>query len=127
MQNYLNEVPNILLKSDEVDALMFYGLMGNEYFKNLTNVPDYMQENESVQTMKNFGEMMVDFFIALFEEILEFKKEYQKPIILTCYNTREELFVRWLQDHGIPVYYPEEGVWVLIRMWQYAKFLQSKK
>jgi len=127
MQNYLNEVPNILLKSNEIDALMFYGLMGNEYFKNLTNVPDYMQENESVQTMKNFGEMMIDFFIALFEELLEFKKQYQKPIILTCYNTREELFVRWLQDHGIPVYYPEEGVWVLIRMWQYAKFLQSKK
>ncbi|MFW9874940.1 MAG: hypothetical protein ACFFG0_17675 [Candidatus Thorarchaeota archaeon] len=118
-------MPEILLKSDEIDSLIFYGLMGTEYFKNLVNVPDFMKENESVITMKNFGNMMEDFFIAIFDEMIEFKKKYQKPILLTCYNTREEKFVSYLQDHGIPVYYPEEGVWTLIRMWQYSKFLQS--
>ncbi len=126
MQNFLNVLPEILLKSDEIDSLIFYGLMGTEYFRHLVNVPDFMREHESVVTMKNFGEMMEDFFIALFDEIIEYKKKYQKPIILTCYNTREEKFVAYLQDHGIPVYYPEEGVWTLIRMWQYAKFLKSK-
>ncbi|MFX1467769.1 MAG: acetate--CoA ligase family protein [Promethearchaeota archaeon] len=126
MQNFLNVLPEILVKSDEIDSLIFYGLMGTEYFKNLVNVPDFMKELESVITMKNFGEMMEDFFIALFDEIVEFREKYQKPIILTCYNTREEKFVAYLQDNGIPVYYPEEGVWTLIRMWQYSKFLQSK-
>jgi len=126
MQNFLNVLPEILLKSDEIDSLIFYGLMGTEYFKNLVNVPDYMKDHESIITMKNFGEMMEDFFIALFDEIIDFKEKYQKPIILTCYNTREEKFVAYLQDNGIPVYYPEEGVWTLIRMWQYSKFLLSK-
>ncbi|MFW9951322.1 MAG: acetate--CoA ligase family protein [Candidatus Thorarchaeota archaeon] len=127
MQNYLNIVPEILLKSEEVDSLVFYGLMGTNYHKNLVDVPDYMKDHESIITMKNYGEMMEDFFIALFDELIEFKKKYKKPIILTCYNTREEKFVTYLQDNGIPVYYPEEGVWVLIRMWQYAKFLLTKK
>lgn len=126
MQNFLNVLPEILLKSDVIDSLIFYGLMGTEYFKNLVNVPEFMQEHESIITMKNFGEMMEDFFIALFDEIIEYKNKYKKPIILTCYNTREEKFVAYLQDHGIPVYYPEEAVWTLIRMWQYAKFLQFK-
>ena len=103
-----------------------YLLIDIQSFKNLVDVPDFMREHESVVTMKNFGEMMEDFFVALFDEIIEFKEKYQKPIILTCYNTREEKFVTYLQDHGIPVYYPEEGVWTLIRMWQYTKFLKSK-
>lgn len=29
-------------------------------------------------------------------------------------------------DNGIPVYSLEEGVWVLIRMWQYSNFMLSK-
>jgi hypothetical protein len=127
MQNYLNVMPDILLKSDEIDSLIFYGLMGTEYYNHLLNVPDYLKDNESVQTMRSFGEMMEEFFIALFEELIEFKNKYQKPVILTCYSTRKEKFVAYLQDHGIPVYYPEEGVWVLIRMWQYARFLQSNQ
>ncbi len=126
MQNYLSILPDILLKSDEIDSLIFYGLMGTNYFENLVDVPDFLKNNESVLTMKNFGEMMEDFFLALFDELIEFKNKYQKPIIMTCYNTRQEKFVEHLQDNGIPVYFPEEGVRVLIRMWQYAKFLQSK-
>ncbi|MHA1491674.1 MAG: CoA-binding protein [Promethearchaeota archaeon] len=127
MQNFLNVLPDILLKSDEIDSLIIYGLMGTEYFKNLVNVPDTFKNNPSVETMRNFGDMMEDFFIALFDELIEYKNKYEKPIILTCYNTRKEKFVAYLQDNGIPVYFPEEGVWVLIRMWQYARFLQSKQ
>jgi len=126
MQNYLNVVPEILLKSNEIDSLIFYGLMGNQYFTNILKVPDYMKDLESVIALKNFGDMMDDFFMALFDELVDFKEKYNKPIILTCYNTREEKFVAYLQDHGIPVYYPEEGVWVLIRMWQYSNFMLSK-
>lgn len=126
MQNYLNVLPDILLKSDEIDSLVIYGLMGLEYFKNLLNVPDYLKNNPSVETMRNFGDMMEEFFIAIFDELIKYKNKYKKPIILTCYNTRKEKFVAYLQDHGIPVYFPEEGVRVLIRMWQYAKFLKSK-
>jgi len=126
MQNYLNVLPDILLKSDEIDSLVIYGLMGMEYFKNLLNVPDYLKNNPSVETMRNFGDMMEEFFIAIFDELIKYKNKYKKPIILTCYNTRKERFVAYLQDHGIPVYFPEEGVRVLIRMWQYAKFLKSK-
>jgi acyl-CoA synthetase (NDP forming) len=125
MQNYLNVLPQILLKSEEIDSLIIYGLMGSEYHKHLVNVPDSIKENPSVVTMRNFGEMMHEFFIAIFDELIKYKKKYDKPIILTCYNMREEKFVAYLQDHGIPVYYPEEGVWVLIRMWQYAKFIKS--
>ena len=127
MQNYLNVLPDILLKSDEIDSLVIYGLMGIEYFKNLLNVPDYLKNNPSVETMRNFGDMMEEFFIAIFDELIKYKNKYNKPIILTCYNTRKERFVAYLQDHGIPVYFPEEGVRVLTRMWQYAKFLKSKE
>lgn len=126
MQNYLNVLSDILLKSDEIDSLIIYGLMGTEYFKNLLNVPDYLKNNPSVETMRNFGDMMEEFFIAIFDELIKYKNKYKKPIILTCYNTRKEKFVAYLQDHGIPVYFPEEGVRVLIRMWQYAKFMKSK-
>ncbi|TXT60917.1 MAG: hypothetical protein BAJALOKI2v1_70070 [Promethearchaeota archaeon] len=126
MQNYLNVLPEILLKSDEIDSLLIYGLMGSEYHKNLVNVPDYMKENESVLTMKGFGEMMHEFFIAIFDELIMYKDKFEKPIILTCYNTRKEKFVAYLQDNGIPVYYPEEGVWVLIRMWEYVRFFKSR-
>lgn len=127
MQNYLNVLPDLLLKSNEIDSLIIYGLMGSEYHKNLVNVPAYMQDNPSVVTMRNFGDMMREFFIAIFDELIKYKHKYNKPIILTCYNTREEKFVAYLQDNGIPVYYPEEGVWVLIRMWQYANFLRTTK
>jgi len=127
MQNYLNVLPDLLLKSNEIDSLIIYGLMGSEYHKNLVNVPASMQDNPSVVTMKNFGDMMREFFIAIFDELIKYKHKYEKPIILTCYNTREEKFVAYLQDNGIPVYYPEEGVWVLIRMWQYANFISSIK
>jgi acyl-CoA synthetase (NDP forming) len=127
MQNYLNVLPDLLLKSDEIDSLIIYGLMGSEYHKNLVNVPEFMKNNSSVVTMRNFGEMMQEFFIAIFDELIKYKNKYEKPIILTCYNTREERFVAYLQDNGIPVYYPEEGVWVLVRMWQYVNFLRSTR
>ncbi|MBD3194502.1 MAG: hypothetical protein GF317_05560, partial [Candidatus Lokiarchaeota archaeon] len=127
MQNYLNILPDILLQSDEIDSLIIYGLMGSEYHKNLVNVPDFMKNNSSVQTMKSFGDMMQDFFIAIFDELISYKEKFNKPVILTCYNTRREKFVAYLQDHGIPVYYPEEGIWILIWMWQYSKFIQWKK
>ena len=70
--------------------------------------------------------MMESYFNALFDELIRYKNKYQKPIILTCYNTREEKLIRYLQDNGIPVCYPEEGVWVMIRMWQYVKTLKDK-
>jgi acyl-CoA synthetase (NDP forming) len=127
MQNYLNILPDILLRSGEVDSILFYGLMGTEYHKNLIKVPDYMKDNPSVIEMKGYAEMMEEYFIALFEELIEMKNRYNKPIIMTCYNTREEKFVAYLQDNGIPVYYPEEGVMVLIRMWEYSKFLKEEK
>ena len=126
MQNYLNELPDALLGSDEIDSLIFYGLMGRNYHTNITTVPDSIKDHESVVTLRNFGDMMSEYFEALFEELLEMKENHQKPIIMTNYNTREEEFVRYLQDHGIPNLYPEEGAWALIRMWQYAKFLQDK-
>ena len=85
-----------------------------------------MRDNPSVETMRNFGEMMEEFFIAIFDELIAYKEKYEKPVIITCYNTRKEKFVAYLQDHGIPVYYPEEGVWTLIRMWQYANYLELK-
>jgi acetyl-CoA synthetase (ADP-forming) len=127
MQAYLGEIPDALLKSDEIDSLIFYGLMGRNYHTNITSVPDSIKDDESVVTLRSFGDMMSEYFEALFEELVDLKDEYEKPIIMTNYNTREEEFVRYLQDHGIPNLYPEEGTWALIRMWQYSKFLLEKE
>ncbi len=127
LQNYLNMLPGIMLASDEIDSLIFYGLMGTEYHRHLIDVPDIIKDDESVLEMKGYAEMMERYFNALFDELISYRDKFQKPIILTCYNTREEKLVRYLQDHGIPVCYPEEGVWTLIRMWQYAKSIQSRK
>lgn len=126
MQNYLNEIPYALLSSNEIDSLIFYGLMGRNYHTNITTVPDNIKDHESVVTLRNFGDMMSEYFEALFEEIVEMRDNFKKPIIMTNYNTREEEFVRYLTDNGIPNLYPEEGTWALIRMWQYAKFQQER-
>ena len=89
-------LPEALLSSNEVDALLIHGIMDTGWadlaypvFKDIINI-----SREDFRNSLN----------ANIEDLLEMPSRFQKPVIISSFFGRQDQAARRLQDGGIPVF-----------------------
>jgi acetyltransferase len=111
------EIPKMVLESDEADGLIIHGLMGSTFREILA------------KQMKDFIEVPLKFLEDMDQELLAelvtFPEMYGKPIMCSSFMDREDNCTRFLQDHGIPVFYgPEKAVQAMAALVRYGEILK---
>jgi len=114
-EHFYLDLPKLLLDSDEIDGMLFYGFFGTAFFK-------YAENSGNIK----FGEMleMMDAFQKnLIIKFIKMLRESGKPVLLASLLGRKDDVVAKIQDGGLPVYYfPETAVDSMKALWIYSKF-----
>ncbi|MFX0099903.1 MAG: acetate--CoA ligase family protein [Candidatus Hodarchaeota archaeon] len=112
-------LPKKILKSDEVDGMLVYGIFGTTFFK--------LIEGYDVKAMFPIEEMEAVLFPML-KRYARFPEKYGKPIIASSMLGREDNAVAYLQDLNIPVFeMPYQAVKAFWALTQYRKILEKFK
>jgi len=114
-EHFYLDLPKLLLDTDEIDGMLFYGFFGTAFFR----------EVEAVGNIK-FGEMlgMMELFQKdLIKRFVKMIHKSSKPILLASLLGRKDEVVATIQDNKIPVYYfPETAVESMKALWEYSKY-----
>ncbi len=113
--DYMETLPRILLKDENIDLLFLYCLM--PHHRVMTVV---LGSGMEVDHAMEFAEQFIKEQSAAAATIAS---DSGKPVVGGTFCDRSELFVRELQDHGIPVLpSPERAVTALGSLNKYAKW-----
>jgi acetate---CoA ligase (ADP-forming) len=106
-------LPDLLLKSKEIDGLVIHGLMGTGFLKAI-----YPHVAEL------FGGMDAGEFVSQFErdltEALSIPDRYGLPVVVSSFFGREDNFTSAYRDRGIPVFDgPEKAAKAMLALYRY--------
>lgn len=117
--DYLGKLPRILLSDPRVDALFIYFLMPHR--RVIKAVIDSMMSEPG-----DSSKIADDYVRGQAQVAAGLSKESGKPVVGGSFFTRSELFIRALQDAGIPVLpSPERASRAIGALVRYARFRQS--
>ncbi|MHA1268332.1 MAG: acetate--CoA ligase family protein [Candidatus Helarchaeota archaeon] len=123
--NFFKYIPRLLLKSNEVDALIYYGIFSSDFWTQvIDNLPDSMKEDQIFidDDMEQIRESMRVMMDQNLRNIKRLGVKYNIPIFFTGFNDRTDSSVRLARENDIPVFFPAEAARVLSKMWQYNKW-----
>ncbi|MBD3230840.1 MAG: hypothetical protein GF329_21865 [Candidatus Lokiarchaeota archaeon] len=127
--NFYKNVPKVLLKSGEVDGLIFYGLFSADFWTRAINdLPDYMQEDDTfnIDNMDQIKKSMQVIMDQSFKRLKRLGEKYEVPIIFSAFNDRfNDQSVESARKFDLPVFYPAEASKIMAQMFQYKKFLNK--
>jgi acyl-CoA synthetase (NDP forming) len=108
------DIPQRVLESNEVDGLIIHGIMGSSFREILA------------RQLKDFIDVPIQFMEdidhGLLGELVTFPQRYGKPVLCSSFMEREDNCTRYLQDHGIPVFYgPEKAVQAMAALARYGE------
>lgn len=95
MEKMYRTLPRLILKSDEIDAILVYGIFGWNFYQILQDVAP--QLNIPVNDIKGIQESLLEHYAKL-------PATFGKPIIAIALAGRDDFAVKYLQDHGFPVF-----------------------
>lgn len=106
-------LPDLILKSKEIDGLVIHGLMGTGFLKAI-----YPHVAEL------FGEMSAEEFTSHFErdltKALSIPERYGLPVVVSSFFGREDNFTSAYRDRGIPVFDgPEKAAKAMLALYRY--------
>jgi acyl-CoA synthetase (NDP forming) len=117
--DYLEKLPRILLSDKGVDALFVYLLMPHK--RVIRSVIDSVMDNP-----ENSSAIADNFFIGQAAAVAGLSREFGKPVVGASFHTRSELFIREVQDRGLPVLSsPERATRALGALTRYSRFRQD--
>jgi len=113
-------LPELLLKQQNIDGLLFYGIFGSIHFQ------------DKLAFSGTPGDVTLGFMKQLMEkagsEFIKLPEKLKKPILCACFSGREDDAVTRIQDGGIPVYpTPERAARAMAALWEYAKIKDKNK
>jgi acyl-CoA synthetase (NDP forming) len=116
--DYTKTMPRIILKDDDVDSLFMYLLIP---------VQRVMQAIAATGADPDNAAMLAEIYLdGQTSAVAELSKEFEKPVVGASFCTREEPFIRKLQDCGVAVLSsPERAVRALGALTEYARARQS--
>jgi acyl-CoA synthetase (NDP forming) len=95
LDDYVEAIPPVLLQDPNVHSLFIYMLIPLERV---------IRTIQATGTTVDQAEAMAEgFIISQCESVARLSARYRKPVIGASFCTREELFVRELQDRGVPL------------------------
>lgn len=105
---------DILLKLDNIDSLLIHGFFGPDLMNQFRQSPDVPQD--VLAAMQNeFGDAA--------QLLIDTLQQYNKPVLISSTQDRQDSAIRTLQDAGIPVYpMPERAARTLGVMTRYAQW-----
>ncbi len=115
-----NTVPEIIMKSGEVDAIVLHGAMGSSFRSEV-----YPHIKELI------GNISLDTFLHSFQDNLSEKVQlpgkYGVPMVISSFFGRSDNYTAAYQDNDIPVFdSPEKTAWGLLSLHRYRQVLNRK-
>ncbi|MHA1301299.1 MAG: acetate--CoA ligase family protein [Candidatus Helarchaeota archaeon] len=119
--NLYKKVPKLLLKSDEIDGIVLYGIFGIGFFNKIV-------ENENIDlSFINNNEEMIDLYKSIVSNellgLIKLGKKYDKPIVgSSVFRRNDDPIIQFCQDNGLPVFILEESIKPIVNMVEYARW-----
>lgn len=112
--DYYYHIPKALIEEEQADGLLIYFLLP-------TNVVERGLESLGIpknQVHEHAGKLIE----AQCQSIVGLIENHPKPLIGYTFRTREDLFIRQLQDHGVPVFpSPERAARAMAALVHYVR------
>ena len=115
MEKLAVTLPEMMMKSGEVDAMVIHGVMTSGYMKALyPNLKDII------------GNISLDEFLKFLPPIetkaFELSHKYKMPLLISSFFDHEDNFIKGYQDANIPVFYsPENAARALSSLYSYKQ------
>jgi hypothetical protein len=105
---------DVLLGLDDIDSLLIHGFFGPDLMNQFRKSPDVPQD-VLVAMQNEFGDAA--------QLLIDTLQKYNKPVLISSTQDRQDSAIRTLQDAGIPVYtMPERAARTLGVMARYAQW-----
>jgi acetyltransferase len=120
MKNLAITIPEIILKSGEVDALISHGIMHSGFLREIySHAVDFL------------GDMSFEQFLEMAEPVLEetfeIPRKYNVPYLISTFFGQEDYYTKGFQEHNIPVFHsPEKAARALGALYHY-KLIKERK
>jgi len=108
-------LPEIVMQSGEVDAVVMHGVMMTGYLKEIYPNLKEMIGNISLEDFLNFSRPMAS-------ETFELSRKYNMPMLISSFFDHEDNYIRKYQDTDTPVFYaPENTARALGSLYKYKQ------
>ena len=113
MEKLAITIPEIVIKSGEVDALIMHGIMHSGFLREIyTHVSDYIKG-------VSFEEFL-SFTGPILKEVFELPRKYNMPLIISSFFGQEDSYTKGFQENNIPVFHsPEKTARALGSLYRY--------
>jgi len=109
-------IPEIVLKSDEIDGLFIYGLMSFDWFFKFNDI------TQGAMGDVDAGKFLANLFNRI-EESIDYLMSFNKPILASTFQSPSDSLIRNLRLKGFPIYpSPERAVKAMSVMYQYKRY-----
>jgi acyl-CoA synthetase (NDP forming) len=115
MEKLAVTLPEIVMKSGEVDAMVLHGVMMSGYLKEIyPNLKDIIG-NVSLEDFLNFSRPMAT-------GTFELSRKYKIPMLISSFFDHEDNYIKRYQDTNTPVFYsPENTARALASLYKYKQ------
>jgi acetyltransferase len=120
MQKLTETIPELIMKSGEVDALLLHGAMGSGFLREVYN-----------HSAELFGNVPFEEFMKQFKPLtpaaLNLPYKYKKPLMISTFFDLNDSHAIAYRNNGIPVFTsPEKAAATLISMYKYKQIKECK-
>ncbi len=120
MKNLAITIPEIILKSGEVDAMISHGIMHSGFLREIySHAVDFL------------GDMSFEQFLEMAEPVLEetfeIPRRYNVPHLISTFFGQEDYYTIGFQKHNIPVFHsPEKAARAMGALYHYSLIKKRK-
>jgi acetyltransferase len=113
MEKLAITIPELVIKSGEVDALIMHGIMHSGFLREIYNhVSDYIKGVSFEEFLSFTGPVLT--------EVFELPRKYNMPLIISSFFGQEDSYTKGFQENNIPVFHsPEKTARALGSLYHY--------
>lgn len=118
METLSTRIPEVLMKSDEVDGLIIHGVI-SFYEEMYPHIKDYLH---GLPIEAFLEQNRIDLTRAV-----SLSRQYGKPMLISSFFNRQDAYVAFYEDHDIPVLdAPEKAARAMADLLRYGKIRERK-